>query len=391
MKRIECGADAAPDRSGGLRGQLLPADNGCKTGEARFASAQGRNPGNIHDGAKTRIETNQRVNRVVEVGLRVEMNCHLVRTWSESSAGANVSRFWDQGRTMPLPVFRFAPSPNGFLHLGHARSALLNFDLARRSGGRMLLRIEDIDTVRCRPEYEQAIYEDLAWLGISWEEPVRRQSEHLALYRNAVDRLAHDGLIYPAFESRAEIARMVDDKERSGAWPRDPDGAPIYPGAGRRVTEAERAQRIRAGAPYALRLDMIAAIARAGPLSWTEQGKGPEGETGEVPARSEQWGDVILARKDTPTSYHLSVVIDDALQGVTQVVRGQDLFWATGVHRLLQELLGLPQPVYSHHALVLDEAGQKLSKSTQSTALRELRADGTTLAEIRRLVGVEGA
>lgn len=292
---------------------------------------------------------------------------------------------------MPLPVFRFAPSPNGFLHLGHARSALLNFDLARRSGGRMLLRIEDIDATRCRPEYEDAIYEDLAWLGIGWEQPVRRQSEHLALYRDAVDRLAHDGLIYPAFESRAEIARMVDDKERSGAWPRDPDGAPVYPGTGRRVTEAERAQRIRAGAPYALRLDMIAAIARAGSLSWTERGMGPDGETGQVPARPEQWGDVILARKDTPTSYHLSVVIDDALQGVTHVVRGQDLFRATGVHRLLQELLGLPQPVYSHHALVLDEAGQKLSKSTQSTALRELRAGGTTPAEIRRLVGIEGA
>ncbi|HEX7882019.1 MAG TPA: tRNA glutamyl-Q(34) synthetase GluQRS [Afipia sp.] len=292
---------------------------------------------------------------------------------------------------MPLPVFRFAPSPNGFLHLGHARSALLNFDLARRSGGRMLLRIEDIDATRCRPEYEDAIYEDLAWLGIGWEQPVRRQSEHLALYRDAVDRLAHDGLIYPAFESRAEIARMVDDKERSGAWPRDPDGAPVYRGTGRRVTEAERAQRIRAGAPYALRLDMIAAIARAGSLSWTERGMGPDGETGQVPARPEQWGDVILARKDTPTSYHLSVVIDDALQGVTHVVRGQDLFRATGVHRLLQELLGLPQPVYSHHALVLDEAGQKLSKSTQSTALRELRAGGTTPAEIRRLVGIEGA
>lgn len=290
---------------------------------------------------------------------------------------------------MPPPVFRFAPSPNGFLHLGHARSALLNFDLARQSGGRLLLRIEDIDATRCRPEYEQAIYEDLAWLGIAWEEPVRRQSEHLELYREAVDRLAHDGLIYPAFESRAEIARMVGEKERTGAWPRDPDGAPVYPGTGRQLTEVERAQRIRAEVPYALRLDMTAAVARTtGALSWREQGAGPDDETGDVPARPEQWGDVILARKDTPTSYHLAVVIDDALQGVTHVVRGQDLFWATGVHRLLQELLGLPQPVYHHHALVLDEAGQKLSKSTRSTALRDLRAGGATPAEIRRLVGI---
>ncbi len=290
---------------------------------------------------------------------------------------------------MPPPVFRFAPSPNGFLHLGHARSALLNFDLAQQSGGRLLLRIEDIDATRCRPEYEQAIYEDLAWLGIAWEEPVRRQSEHLELYREAVDRLAHDGLIYPAFESRAEIARMVGEKERTGAWPRDPDGAPVYPGTGRQLTEVERAQRIRAEVPYALRLDMTAAVARAtGALSWREQGAGPDDETGDVPARPEQWGDVILARKDTPTSYHLAVVIDDALQGVTHVVRGQDLFWATGVHRLLQELLGLPQPVYHHHALVLDEAGQKLSKSTRSTALRDLRAGGATPAEIRRLVGI---
>lgn len=285
---------------------------------------------------------------------------------------------------MTPPVFRFAPSPNGFLHLGHARSALLNFELARQSGGRLLLRIEDIDTARCRPEYEQAIHDDLAWLGIAWEQPVRRQSEHLTLYREAADRLAREGLLYPAFESRAEIARMVDEKDRAGAWPRDPDGAPLYPGMGRASPDAELAS----GAPYALRLDMAAAIARAGSLSWTEQGKGPQGETGEVPARPEQWGDVILARKDTPTSYHLSVTIDDALQGVTHVVRGQDLFRATGVHRLLQELLGLPRPLYRHHAVMLDEAGHKLSKSTRSTALRELRASGVTPQEVRRLVGI---
>jgi glutamyl-Q tRNA(Asp) synthetase len=265
---------------------------------------------------------------------------------------------------------------------------LLNDHLARQGGGRLLLRIEDIDTTRCRPEYEQAIYDDLAWLGIAWERPVRRQSEHLALYREAIDRLTHEGLLYPAFESRADIARLVDERDRAGIWSRDPDGAPLYPGTGRRLPAGERERRLRAGDAYALRLDMHAAIARTGQLSWTEQGAGPRGETGTVPARPEQWGDVILARKDTPTSYHLSVVIDDALQGITHVVRGQDLFWATGVHRLLQALLGLPQPLYRHHALVLDEAGHKLSKSTQSTALRELRARGMTPAEVRRLVGI---
>lgn len=292
---------------------------------------------------------------------------------------------------MPPPVFRFAPSPNGFLHLGHARSALLNFDFARQSGGRLLLRIEDIDTTRCRPEYEEAIFEDLAWLGLMWEEPVRRQSEHLALYRNAVDRLLRDGLLYPAFESRAEIARLVDAKDRAGKWPRDPDGAPVYPGTGRHLAIEERDRNVSSGMAYALRLDMEAAVARTGTLFWTERGAGPGGETGRVPARPGQWGDVILARKDTPTSYHLSVVIDDALQGVTDVVRGQDLFWTTGVHRLLQELLGLPQPVYRHHPLVLDEAGQKLSKSTRSTALRDLRAAGMTPAQVRRLVGINPA
>lgn len=255
----------------------------------------------------------------------------------------------------------------------------------------MLLRIEDIDTTRCRPEYEQAIYDDLTWLGIVWEQPVRRQSEHLALYSEAVDRLARESLLYPAFESRAEIARLVEAKDRTGVWPRDPDGAPVYPGNGRQLSSDEREQKMRDGAAYALRLDMSAAVARTGQLSWMEQGSGPHEETGEVPARPEEWGDVILARKDTPTSYHLSVVIDDALQGVTHVVRGQDLFRATGVHRLLQALLGLPQPVYRHHALVLDEAGQKLSKSTKSTALRELRAAGVTPADVRRLVGIPGS
>ena len=286
------------------------------------------------------------------------------------------------------PVFRFAPSPNGYLHLGHAFSALLNFDLARASGGRLLLRIEDIDPTRCRAEYEEAIYQDLAWLGISWEAPVRRQSEHLGAYRKALDKLAAQGLIYPGFESRADIAKLVRQREAEGPWPRDPDGAPLYPGEAKLLSEDARAGLVESGVPYALRLDMSAEIARAGELSWAECGEGPNGETGRLVAAPQVWGDVVLARKETPTSYHLSVVVDDALQGVTDVVRGADLFHATSVHRLLQQLLGLPEPVYRHHRLICDEAGHKLAKSTRSTALRELRAQGATAADIRTLIGL---
>jgi glutamyl-Q tRNA(Asp) synthetase len=286
------------------------------------------------------------------------------------------------------PVFRFAPSPNGYLHLGHAYSALLNFEAARQTGGRLLLRIEDIDPVRCKPEFEAAIYQDLDWLGIDWEEPVRRQSRQLADYRNALDKLAAEGLVYPSFESRAEIAKLVAQREANAPWPRDPDGAPLYPGVAKLLSSDERVRLLGSDVPYALRLDMAAACARAGELGWVERGEGPDGETGAVAARPQAWGDVILARKETPTSYHLSVVIDDALQGVTEVVRGADLFWSTSVHRLLQALLGLPQSSYRHHRLVLDDGGQKLAKSTKATALRELRAGGATPADIRRRVGL---
>lgn len=286
------------------------------------------------------------------------------------------------------PVFRFAPSPNGHLHLGHAYSALLNDDLAMRSGGRLLLRIEDIDSNRCRPEFEQSIYEDLDWLGIAWETPVRRQSEHLGAYRVAAERLAAAGLLYPSFESRADIARLVEARDAAGRWPRDPDGAPLYPGHARLLSGDEVEARKASGAPWALRLDVAAAIARVGALTWREQGDGPGGETGIVSADPAAWGDVILARKEVPTSYHLSVVVDDALQAVTDVVRGIDLFWSTSVHRLLQALLGLPQPVYRHHPLLRDSAGSKLSKSIGSVSLREMRKQGTTPADIRRMVGL---
>lgn len=279
------------------------------------------------------------------------------------------------------PVFRFAPSPNGYLHLGHALSALLNADRARAAGGRLLLRIEDIDEARCRPEFETAIYEDLGWLGVSWEQPVRRQSDHHADYRAALAKLDAMGLIYPAFESRSEIARWVEQREAASgeAWPRDPDGGLRYPELSKSLPAAERRRLIEAGAPYALRLDMTAALTRTGPMYWDESGE-------KVTADPAAWGDVILARKDTPNSYHLAVVVDDAAQGVTDVVRGRDLFASTAAHRVLQTLLGLLPPRYHHHRLILDAEGRKLSKSTAATGLRELRAQGVTPAAIRTLV-----
>ena len=289
---------------------------------------------------------------------------------------------------MSPPVFRFAPSPNGYLHLGHAFSALINHDMARAAGARLLLRIEDIDAARCRPEFEPAIFEDLGWLGVTWEAGVRRQSEQFQTYRAALDQLVARGLIYPSFESRAEISRLVAEREKKAPWPHDPDGAPLYPGDGKRLSRAERARDIARGAPFALRLDMERALAQTGALEWSEIGRGPDGDTGTITAAPQAWGDVVLARKETPTSYHLAVVVDDAQQGITHVVRGQDLFRSTSVHRLLQALLGLRAPIYYHHRLVRDSDGNKLSKSTQATGLRELRARGVTPSGIRKLVGL---
>jgi glutamyl-Q tRNA(Asp) synthetase len=285
-------------------------------------------------------------------------------------------------------VFRFAPSPNGYLHLGHAYSALLNDDMARAADGRLLLRIEDIDAARCRPEYEAAILDDLRWLGIAWQPNVRRQSEHFDDYQAAVTRLEAMGLLYPGFESRGEIAALVAERDRQGRWPRDPDGVPLYPGRARKMPQAERDRRRRDGEPFALRLAVDPAVARAGVLTWNETGLGPQGQCGIVAAAPQMWGDVVLARKGTPTSYHLAVAIDDALQGVTDVVRGQDLFWSTAIHRLLQALLGLPEPTYHHHRLIMDAGGRKLSKSALATSIGELRASGATPADIRRMVGL---
>lgn len=288
------------------------------------------------------------------------------------------------------PTVRFAPSPNGLLHLGHARSAMLNWRFARDNSGTFLLRIEDIDTTRARPEFEAAIMEDLEWLGLDWPKPARRQSEHFAEYEAALSELRKLGLLYPAFLSRAEIAARVADIERSGrTWPRDPDGAPHYPGDDRLLSEIERDRRIASGAPHAWRLNMQAALAGLGAkLSWAEFGAGPDGETGRITADPGAWGDVILARRDVPASYHLSVTVDDAIQMITDVIRGEDLFAATSVHRLLQQLLGLNAPQYHHHSLVRDSRGRKLSKSDGATSIASLRQQGVTVSDVLTLAAL---
>ncbi|MEP9353029.1 tRNA glutamyl-Q(34) synthetase GluQRS [Xanthobacter sp. KR7-65] len=287
----------------------------------------------------------------------------------------------------PAFVCRFAPSPNGRLHLGHAFSALVNAEAAGRTGGTFLLRMEDIDATRCRPEHEAAILDDLGWLGIVPAAPPRRQSEHFAEYAAALARLEGMGLVYAAFESRSDIARAVIEGEAASgrAAQRDPDGAPLYPFRRAGVGVAERGRLKAAGTPYVMRLDMAAALEEVGgALSWPEAQDAPEGPCAAIPADPAQWGDVVLARKEVPTSYHLSVVVDDAAQGITHVIRGMDLFHATSVHVLLQRLLGLPTPIYHHHRLILDESGHKLSKSNSATSLAALRAGGATAQDIRR-------
>ena len=281
---------------------------------------------------------------------------------------------------MAVRKFRFAPSPNGRLHLGHAYSALFTEREARRRDGQFLLRIEDIDTFRCKQEFVDGIFEDLAWLGLTWPEPVRRQSRHLHEYTTFIDRLERLRLLYPCFCTRAKLT--------TAEGPRDPDGAPVYPGYCRLMTSWERQRRMTAGEPYALRLDMAKAIVAAGgTIAFREEGEGPAGETGLVSCDPHAWGDVVLARKDIGTSYHIAVVHDDALQGITHVTRGQDLFYATAVHRVLQSILELPQPVYIHHRLIPDETGRKLSKSAGDRSLASLREAGVTADDIRRELG----
>jgi glutamyl-Q tRNA(Asp) synthetase len=267
-------------------------------------------------------------------------------------------------------VSRFAPSPTGRLHLGHAWSALLAHEFARSRGGAFLLRIEDIDPGRSRAEFVDGIIEDLAWLGLAWDGEILFQSERLAHYSAALDRLKGDGLAYPCFCTRSSIAAEI---AASASAPHGADG-PLYPGTCRRLDPEARARR-RAAEPHAWRLDTAKAAALAGPLYWHD------GDT-EVQAEPEAFGDVVLARKDAPVSYHLAVTVDDAAQGVTHVVRGRDLFAATDVHRLLQALLGLPTPAYSHHPLLTDAHGRRLAKRSGAPTLASLRAGGADPAEL---------
>ncbi|HVI32584.1 tRNA glutamyl-Q(34) synthetase GluQRS [Phenylobacterium sp.] len=278
-------------------------------------------------------------------------------------------------------VTRFAPSPTGYLHRGHAFSALTAYEAARAAGGRFILRIEDIDRTRCRPEYEAAVYEDLAWLGLAWETPVRRQSEHMEDYARALRELAERGLLYRCFRTRREIAEEIE---------RAPHG-PMEVFRGQPLPADEEERRVEAGEPFAWRLSLEAAertLGGFGSLTFQEEGEGPAGERGVLQARPDLGGDVVLARKDVGVAYHLAVVVDDALQEITHVIRGQDLFEATHVQRLLQALLALPTPVYRHHRLLTGPDGRRFAKRDRAETLRELRARGVTPAELRREMGL---
>lgn len=264
-------------------------------------------------------------------------------------------------------ITRFAPSPSGLLHLGHAFSAKAAHDFARERGGKFLLRIEDIDTGRCKAEFEEAIMEDLHWLGLTWDGPVRRQSDHSEDYRRALQTLDQKGLLYPCFCTRKDIMAEIAHADHA---PHGPEG-PLYPGICRALSPAGRQEKIDRGVPYALRLDLARAREMiAGDISWTDIEKGEQIATPEI------LGDAVLARKDIPTSYHLSVVVDDDIQNVTHIIRGSDLFHASHLHRLLQEILGLKIPTYHHHGLLVDQQGQRLAKRNQSMTLRSLREQG---------------
>lgn len=276
-------------------------------------------------------------------------------------------------------VTRFAPSPTGYLHRGHAFSALTAYRAAHEAGGRFLLRIEDIDATRCRPEYDAAIFEDLAWLGLEWEQPVRRQSEHLADFHAAIETLRERGLVYRCFKTRKEID--------IGRAPHEP----AVPYVGAPLPVDEEAERLARGEAFAWRLSLAAARETLGGfegLTFVEQGAGPDGETGVIQARPETAGDIVLARKDVGVAYHLAVVHDDALQGVTHVIRGQDLFEAAHIQRLLQALLDLPTPTYRHHGLLVGPNGKRYAKRDKAQTLRELRAAGMSPADLRAELGV---
>lgn len=280
---------------------------------------------------------------------------------------------------MQRPKLRFAPSPNGYLHLGHALSALVTWDAAAKLDGIAHLRIEDIDVQRCKPEFTEAIFEDLCWLGLDWPEPVLVQSERFDLYAAAANRLRDADLLYPCFCTRSEIAEHATGS--------DPDGAPLYPGTCRHLSNAERIERLERGDPVLFRLDTDRAMDRTGMLTYSVLGPTVLDRPQIRYARPQRWGHVVLQRKDTPTSYHLSVVVDDAAEIITHVTRGRDLEAATDIHVLLQMLLGLPTPIYYFHRLLLGDDGDKLSKSKGSQSLRDLRAAGWTPEDVRRAIG----
>lgn len=282
-------------------------------------------------------------------------------------------------------ITRFAPSPNGWLHLGHAYSALIGAKAAADAGGQFLLRLEDIDIGRARAHFVDGIYQDLEWLGLSWPQPVMQQSHRFDVYETALKRLREMDLVYPCWASRSDIHAAIADKPD---WPRDPDGAPVYPGLYRDKAAAEVKRLMWEGAGYAWRLNMQKALAVAaqkhdGPIDYEERGMGAAHRVSLDPAA---FGDVVLARKDVPTSYHLAVVVDDAAQNITQVTRGRDLTAATAIHRLLQILLDLPEPAYHHHALVRDVTGRRLSKQAGDGGFRDLRQQGLSRDAVMALL-----
>src|SRR5262245_58969178 len=288
--------------------------------------------------------------------------------------------------TSDRPVFRFAPSPNGELHLGHALSALVGYEQAKAAGGRFLVRIEDIDAARSRPEFVAGIFDDLRWLGVDWEEPVLFQSTRMAAYAEAAQQLEATGLLYRCLATRSEM------EAAARAGDRDPDGAPPYPGLWKGRPERDIVEALAAGRQPAWRIDVAAAkkcaasILDGRPLTFAETEPGSAPQT--VEAQPERWGDAVIVRKDVAASYHLAVVVDDAWQGVTHVTRGRDLYAATDLHRLLQVLLGLPEPIYHHHRLIVDDSGRKLAKSVRDTSLRSLRERGVGAGELRGLIGL---
>lgn len=297
---------------------------------------------------------------------------------------------------MAQPIFRFAPSPTGYLHLGHAYAALYNQKICRMHNGKMLLRLENTDLSRCKPEFEDAIIEDLQWIGFEWEGEIRRQSDQFADYREVLTKLINEGFIYPSFMSRGEIRKFIKQLEASGKqWPRDPDGAPLYPGNERSDDKQSRYKRSQSTEDFAWRLDNSAA------RNWLDDNEVRQPDWQEMnladdqfnyrsePCDLSQWGDVVLARKNIPARYHLACVIDDGLQQITHVVRGKDIYHATAIHRALQEILNIAAPIYCHHILILDEEGRKLSKRDKDTSIRALRESGMSVDEVHEKIGLK--